>query len=70
MKIKNCKVGQRVEAKVGIECVLAGAKGTIIQDSNNQPYVNWDDYAVDMYSHDGYSNVWAVRLPLLRRIKE
>lgn len=69
MKIKNCKVGQRVEAKVDIECVDAGATGTIIKDRATHPYVSWDVRKEDMYPHGGYDNVWAVNLDNLRRIK-
>lgn len=70
MKIKNCKVGQRVEAKVEIECVNIGATGTIIEDTSCQPFVSWDTYKEDMYNRSGHSNVWAVDLCNLRCIKE
>lgn len=46
MKVKNVKVGQRVELKVSCSnrSIPVGATGTCLEDYNDCPFVQWDDY--------------------------
>lgn len=73
MKLKNVKIGVRVEAKKAIDGrILKGAKGTILQSDNEEPFIEWDNFA------DGHSRYnptvpdssWAVEIQYLRRLKD
>lgn len=54
MKLKNVKVGQRVELKepCSNSAILVGSRGTIVEDSSRLPYVDWDNYRVYAVYHD------------------
>lgn len=79
MKLKNVKVGTRVELKVDhrIEpkSLPAGTTGTILQDYDDQPYVRWDVAPNSGVFHDApecdqdYRN-HSVSIECIRRIKE
>ena len=70
MKIKNCKVGTRVVAKVDVGGVQKGDIGTIIEGNNEIPCVTWDIDRLGTYHHKGYTSVYATSLWKLKRIKE
>ena len=42
MKLKNIKVGVRVQSKVNSFGVRIGDVGTVLEDGGNAPYVQWD----------------------------
>ena len=42
MKVKNIKVGVRVQPKVGYFGVRIGDVGTVLEDADRVPYVQWD----------------------------
>ena len=42
MKVKNIKVGVRVQSKVDSWGVRIGDVGTVLEDATNVPYVQWD----------------------------
>lgn len=53
MKVKNVKVGQRVELKVPCSnrSIPIGATGTCLEDYNDCPFVQRDDYGVYAVGH-------------------
>lgn len=61
MKLKNVKKGQRVELKkpCGHSNILVGSKGTILEDRDELPFVQWDAYGK-----------YAVYRGRLRKLKE
>lgn len=42
MKVKNIKVGVRVQSKVDSFGVRIGDVGTVLEDDSHCPYVQWD----------------------------
>lgn len=42
MKVKNIKVGARVQSKVDYIGVHTGDVGTVLEDGDEAPYVQWD----------------------------
>lgn len=42
MKVKNIKVGVRVQSKVDYIGVRIGDVGTVLEDEDSAPYVQWD----------------------------
>lgn len=42
MKVKNIKVGVRVQSKVNYWGVRIGDVGTVLEDDTDVPYVQWD----------------------------
>ena len=42
MKVKNIKVGVRVVSKVNSSTVRIGDVGTVLEDEDRAPYVQWD----------------------------
>lgn len=42
MKVKNIKVGVRVQSKVDYNGVRIGDVGTVLEDVDSAPYVQWD----------------------------
>lgn len=42
MKVKNIKVGVRVQSKVNYCGVRIGDVGTVLEDEARAPYVQWD----------------------------
>lgn len=54
MKVKNIKAGQRVELKhpCSNPAISVGSRGTIVEDDNKLPYVDWDNYRVYAVYHD------------------
>ena len=61
MKLKNVKAGVRVELKVlcSNPSIPVGAKGTILEDNDELPFVAWDDHGK-----------YAVCRSRLRKVKE
>ena len=61
MKLKNVKVGQRVELKEPCSnpTILVGSRGTILEGYDECPFVEWDDYGE-----------YAVMRERLRELKE
>lgn len=53
MKIKNVKVGQRVELKEPCSntAILVGSRGTIVEGYDECPFVEWDDYGEYAVDH-------------------
>lgn len=71
MKLKNVKVGVRVELKEDYNHLKAGQVGAIAEDSDAMPYIEWDDYHKTNYAlwgaKDGHC--WAVGIEYLRKVK-
>lgn len=42
MKVKNIKVGVRVQSKVNSWGVHIGDVGTVLEEEDDTPYVQWD----------------------------
>ena len=42
MKVKNIKVGVRVQSKVNLFGVRIGDVGTVLENETPTPYVHWD----------------------------
>lgn len=53
MKVKNIKVGVRVQAKVDSWGVRIGDVGTVLEDANDVPYVQWDREDANCTDYDG-----------------
>lgn len=74
MKLKNVKIGQRVQYKGGIsERIAKGEKGTIVGYSaiSDSPRVAWDDREDLRTDIEGYEGqVWIVDYTELRKYKD
>lgn len=76
MKLKNVKVGLRVELKADHPWVTELPKGTTgtILEYDDTPWVRWDvgahHHLSDGGSADGINRNYAVSLERIRRIKE
>ena len=53
MKVKNIKVGVRVQAKVNSLGVRIGDVGTVLEDGDSAPYVQWDREDANCTSYCG-----------------
>lgn len=53
MKVKNIKVGVRVQAKVDSLGVRIGDVGTVLEDEDRAPYVQWDREDANCTDYDG-----------------
>lgn len=53
MKLKNVKIGVRVELKkpCSSDSILVGAKGTIVESDDAFPFVEWDQHGVYAVYH-------------------
>lgn len=73
MKVKNVKVGLRVQAKSKIDCVPQGTLGTVTEVFDDTVCVHWDDHVGGWGCHitgvpSGYG--WAVNVEDLRKVGE
>lgn len=53
MKVKNIKVGVRVQSKVNSWGVHIGDVGTVLEDDSDIPYVQWDRENANCTDYDG-----------------
>lgn len=53
MKVKNIKVGVRVQSKVNSFSVRVGDVGTVLEDRDSAPYVQWDREAANCTDYRG-----------------
>lgn len=53
MKVKNIKVGVRVQSKVDSFGVRIGDVGTVLEDGADCPYVQWDREDANCTSYCG-----------------
>lgn len=79
MKVKNVKVGVRVELKHDEDALKAGQRGVILEGDSNVPYVYWFDWnkghnslrevvnKLELPPSDGA--VWAIPVQNLRKVK-
>ena len=52
MKVKNIKVGVRVQSKVNSLSVRVGDVGTVLEEADS-PYVQWDREDANWTDYDG-----------------
>lgn len=53
MKVKNIKVGVRVQSKVNSFGVRIGDVGTVLEDNSDMPYVQWDREGANCTDYNG-----------------
>ena len=53
MKVKNIKVGVRVQSKVESWGVRIGDVGTVLEDATDVPCVQWDREGANCTDYDG-----------------
>ena len=53
MKVKNIKVGARVQSKVNYFSVRIGDVGTVLEDDSYHPYVQWDQKVANCTNYCG-----------------
>ena len=72
MDIEDCKIGTRVICWNDSSGVIPkGAVGTVIEDGDDCPYISWEkSFSKDMYNHKGYSNVYALELNKIEKVRE
>lgn len=69
MKVKNIKVGVRVQSKVNSWGVRIGDVGTVLEDATDVPYVQWDREDANCTDYDG-APCTALSYNALRKYKE
>lgn len=64
MKVKNTKVGVRVQSKVESWGVRIGDVGTVLEDNSDIPYVQWDREDANYTDYNGTpcTAVWHYQL--------
>ena len=55
MKVKNIKVGVRVQSKVNSFGVRIGDVGTVLENETTAPYVQWDREDANCTTYKGKS---------------
>lgn len=69
MKVKNIKVGVRVQSKVNSFGVSIGDVGTVLENETPTPYVHWDREDAN-YTDYGGTPCTALPYYSLRKYKE
>ena len=74
MKVKNVKRGVRVELKVNQsdnQYLKKGHLGTILEDYDDRPYVEWDDFDNGHISGSPKKkdSSWAIHVSDIRKVK-
>lgn len=69
MKVKDIKVGVRVQSKVNSWGVRIGDVGTVLEDATDVPYVQWDREDANCTDYDG-APCTALHYFELRKYKE
>ena len=69
MKVKNIKVGVRVQSKANSWGVRIGDVGTVLEDVDSAPYVQWDREDANCTDYRGTpcTSLWHYQL---RKYKE
>lgn len=69
MKVKNIKVGVRVQSKVNSFGVRIGDVGTVLENETTAPYIQWDREDANCTTYEG-TPCTALPYYSLRKYKE